>query len=221
LRDADPTIPDALHDRAADNWRSLLAIADAAGGEWPEGARRAALKLGEAEEDADFGVQLLADVRAVFEALDTDRLASKVLIAELTQMSERPWLAFDRGKPITVRQLARLLKPFDVGSRQLRIEGQNVHGYSCEDFEDAFSRYLPAAGGYNPLRRYNPRQDWKVVTSDPLHSGTGAADEKHGKPLGANACSVVADENSGSGGVRHRDTCEDPGCTGCAPTVAS
>lgn len=35
LRDADPEVPPELHDRAADNWRPLLAIADAAGGEWP------------------------------------------------------------------------------------------------------------------------------------------------------------------------------------------
>ena len=36
LREADPAVPPELHDRAADNWRPLLAIADLAGGEWPE-----------------------------------------------------------------------------------------------------------------------------------------------------------------------------------------
>ena len=45
LRQADPAVPDQLHDRAADNWRPLLAIADAAGGEWPERARKAAKTL--------------------------------------------------------------------------------------------------------------------------------------------------------------------------------
>src|SRR5262249_49044689 len=35
LIDADPPVPDTLHDRAADNWRPLLAIADLAGGQWP------------------------------------------------------------------------------------------------------------------------------------------------------------------------------------------
>jgi putative DNA primase/helicase len=40
LTDPDPDIPDALNDRAADNWRPLLAIADLAGGEWPARARR-------------------------------------------------------------------------------------------------------------------------------------------------------------------------------------
>src|SRR5215467_9888005 len=37
LRDADPKVPDDLHNRPADNWRSLLAIADAVGGDhWPK-----------------------------------------------------------------------------------------------------------------------------------------------------------------------------------------
>jgi uncharacterized protein DUF3631 len=44
LASSDPKIPDALHDRAADNWRPLLAIADVAGGDWPVRARRAALE---------------------------------------------------------------------------------------------------------------------------------------------------------------------------------
>src|SRR5262249_19350632 len=43
LRDPDPQIPRELNDRAADNWRPLLAIADIAGGTWPQDARRAAL----------------------------------------------------------------------------------------------------------------------------------------------------------------------------------
>ena len=45
LIDPDPAIPQALNDRAADNWRPLLAIADMAGGEWPQRAREAACVL--------------------------------------------------------------------------------------------------------------------------------------------------------------------------------
>jgi len=55
LREADPVLPGGLSDRACDNWRPLLAIADAAGGDWPERARRAALLLNQSEaveEDA-------------------------------------------------------------------------------------------------------------------------------------------------------------------------
>jgi putative DNA primase/helicase len=38
-------VPAQLHDRAADNWRPLLTIADRAGGSWPDIARKAALAL--------------------------------------------------------------------------------------------------------------------------------------------------------------------------------
>jgi Protein of unknown function (DUF3631)/Protein of unknown function (DUF3489) len=45
LKAAVPEVPDVLHDRARDLWRVLLAIADVAGGGWPERARRAAEDL--------------------------------------------------------------------------------------------------------------------------------------------------------------------------------
>ena len=45
LAEARPELPDELDDRAADGWEPLLAIAAAAGGDWPARARRAALAL--------------------------------------------------------------------------------------------------------------------------------------------------------------------------------
>jgi Protein of unknown function (DUF3631) len=64
-------VPDALevdNDRAKDVWEPLLTIAEAAGGEWPERARKAGRALaGEAvEEEEESGVQLLSDIRGVF-----------------------------------------------------------------------------------------------------------------------------------------------------------
>ena len=41
IRSADPEMPVGVFNRTADNWRPLLAIADAVGGEWPARARRA------------------------------------------------------------------------------------------------------------------------------------------------------------------------------------
>ena len=49
LTAAQSEIPDSLNDRAADNWEPLLAIADLAGGDWPEAARRAARALSGAD----------------------------------------------------------------------------------------------------------------------------------------------------------------------------
>jgi len=52
LTAADPAVPATLNDRAADNWRPLLAVADLAGGEWPKRARDAALVLSGDSHDA-------------------------------------------------------------------------------------------------------------------------------------------------------------------------
>ena len=67
LRDSDPNVPQLQTDRAADNWRPLLAIADQVGGIWPDRARKAAVLLsGRKDEDEDAAVLLLADVQRVF-----------------------------------------------------------------------------------------------------------------------------------------------------------
>ena len=60
LTDPEPSIPDALNDRAADNWRPLLAIADLAGGAWPGKAREAACLLSGEGHDTSVNVELLA-----------------------------------------------------------------------------------------------------------------------------------------------------------------
>ncbi len=68
LREADPKIPDALDDRAADNWHALFAVADLAGGLWPDRARQVAVYLSKdrARDDDAPGVQLLSDLRVLF-----------------------------------------------------------------------------------------------------------------------------------------------------------
>jgi len=63
-------IPDGLNDRAADNWRLLLVIAEAVGGEWPSLAREAAVLLsgfGVRDDSSDAGC-LLADLRRIFDS---------------------------------------------------------------------------------------------------------------------------------------------------------
>ena len=157
LRAADPDVPPKLHDRAADNWRPLLAIADAAGGPWPERARRAALQLSGAEEDdGDARVLLLADLRRVFDR--RERMTSAEIVAQLGKMEDRPWPEWRRGQPITARGLARLLEPYGVRPRQYRDgERGGLRGYLAKDLADAWGRYLP----YTPSEALRP-----LATSD-------------------------------------------------------
>jgi hypothetical protein len=60
-----PALPEELNDRQQGGAEPLLAIADAAGGEWPAKARAALLELytGSAAKDNSLGVRLLADIR--------------------------------------------------------------------------------------------------------------------------------------------------------------
>ncbi len=145
LRGADPEVPGELGDRAADNWRPLLAIADLAGGEWPEWARRAALALsGNGSEPRDsVREQLLADIREAFEERGPGRLLTEDLLQDLRAREDRPWGEWRGGHPLSAVQLARLLKPFGVRPRLFRTGPKVARGYEPESFADAFSRYLP------------------------------------------------------------------------------
>jgi hypothetical protein len=71
-----PTMPASLRNRQADNWRVLLAIADADGREWGNAARTAAVAMS-AGGDEDPAVELLADIRDIFNHLVVDRLAGR------------------------------------------------------------------------------------------------------------------------------------------------
>src|SRR5262249_39275509 len=142
LRSADPSVPDALNDRAADCWRPLLSVADRVGGSWPELARKAAVTLSNIEDDST-GTKLLTDVRMIFKSQGIDRIFSEGLAAELGKLEGRPWAEWGKSeKPITKNQLARQLKPFDIVPGSVRIGDDNKKGYKVEQFEDAFSRYV-------------------------------------------------------------------------------
>ncbi len=146
VKGADPAEPSELDDRAADNWRALLAVADAAGGHWPAKARGAALMLSgaQARPDGSIGVALLADLRSIFAEHEADRLGSAQICQALTAMEGRPWAEYRRGRPMSPNQLARALRPFDVSPTTLQLtDGAKLKGYKADDFKESFGRYLP------------------------------------------------------------------------------
>jgi hypothetical protein len=150
-RAALPTIavkpPDKLNDRAFDAWEPLLAIAQQVGGDWPKLAADAAVALsgGEAASE-ERSVELLADIRGTFDANGLDEITTKALIAALCADDERPWATWNKGKPISDRQIAKLLKQFPIISEDIHPpEGKHAKGYKRARFLDAFERYLPPA----------------------------------------------------------------------------
>jgi hypothetical protein len=80
---------------ARDNWWPLLAIAEAAGGEWPTLAITAAKKLSGRDDDETPGIMLLADLADLFARAEDSEgepvaLASAKIVTELAEMEDRP-----------------------------------------------------------------------------------------------------------------------------------
>lgn len=143
LIDAAPELPHLLSDRQQDGCEPLLAIADAARGDWPQKARKALLEIltSEAAVDDSSGVHLLSDIRNVFDQRQAERLSTADLLAGLCD-TEPQWLEFTRGKPLSAPAIARLLRPFGIGHRKLRFGDATLWGYERDTFTDAWLRYL-------------------------------------------------------------------------------
>ena len=193
-----PASIESLNDRAQDNWESLLAIADAAGGKWPELARDAAKGLSsDSDEDDSIRVLLLSDIAAIFKEKDVDRLPSATLVRELVAMEEHPWPEFSRGKELTTRQLARLLKAFSITPKTIRVSKDETYkGYELKTFSDAFARYIPSS---DPSHRNNPvlarvSGENASVTDAPV-----LRIEKPLKPSTGAVCDGVTDRKGGNG----------------------
>jgi len=163
----DPAMPAGIVNRAADNWRPLLAIADAAGGEWPQRAREAAVDARAATEDDDGSrlEPLLSDIRDLFGT--KAEMPSADLVGGLVAIEGRPWAEMGkRGKPMTQNMLARMLKPLKIAPDEIGPEDARVRGYKRARFKEAFGRYLPEEapeGASQPSSR--PERD-EMGTSD-------------------------------------------------------
>jgi hypothetical protein len=145
-RTARPELPDALSDRAQDNWEPLLAIAGCAGEAWVQRAMAAALELsGSTEEVVSTGNELLADIQQVFESKRVPKITTTGLIRALVEDPEAAWATYNRGHELTPRQLARMLKGYGVASKNVRIDHEQAKGYDRDQFADAFSRYVSAS----------------------------------------------------------------------------
>jgi hypothetical protein len=142
LEKAEPVMP--LEDRAADTWEPLIAVADLAGCDWPELARRAAVLLTADRDQAgnvSDRIRLLADCRTAFG--DAEALPSTILVGRLRADPEAPWCEPPPG--ITQKRLGALLADYDIRSMPIRFGepiGQ-VRGYHRTDFADAWARYCP------------------------------------------------------------------------------
>lgn len=145
VRTARPNLPQSLNDRAQDNWSGLLAIASCAGDAWLERATAAALKLsGEKPNDTQsVGNELLADIKHIFETKQLDKISTAELIAALCEDEELSWATYNRGKPLSPRQLSKRLNDYGISSKTVRFNTYDTaKGFDKNQFLEAFTRYL-------------------------------------------------------------------------------
>ncbi|WP_368414899.1 DUF3631 domain-containing protein [Falsiroseomonas sp.] len=211
----DPAVPEAMGDREGDISVPLLAIADDAGGAWPERARAALLTVfgrrTADEGNMEAGALLLSDIRTLFFDLSALRLTSADIVARLGQMEERPWPEWRNGKPMTPPQLARALAPFGIRPATLRFGKDTAKGYPREDFAEAWARYLPpettssaTAGDFEPSQRHNQGKPRASGENGPVTRMAGVTAQNHGKPaenLGCDGVTVSAPPIGPEGGA--------------------
>lgn len=178
LREAEPDLPEDLSDRQQDSAEPLLAIADLAGGPWPDRLRKALLALCTdiSVEDGSIGLRLLNDIRVVFTRSGVDRLTSEDIVTELTSIEDAPWSDW-YGKKFTARNVADKLRPFGISPGTIRVktitkDGEKEttkKGYMWDQFKDAWTRYLPQpTGALTPKTAFNPSQPSQLNKTNSL-----------------------------------------------------
>lgn len=165
LLQAEPDLPLDLDDRAAEAWEPLLAIADMAGGDWPAKARAAALALsGDVErDDVTTGTLLLGAIRDAFG--ESDRMTTVELLAKINADEELPFGGWSDGNGLDGRRLAKLLKPYKVKPRPVRIDDEVAKGYLRSQLEEVWERWLPHPAG--TVTSVTSVTDYGGVTHDP------------------------------------------------------
>jgi putative DNA primase/helicase len=207
----DPAVPEALGDREGDLAVPLLAIADDAGGPWPERMRGALVtifgKRAADEGAADLATMLLADLREVFGRAKGDRLSSGQILCALWDLKERPWPEFRNGRALNAAQLAKLLRPFGIRPVTIRLgENETPKGYYREAFAEAWQRYLPPEdtpsaleGASEPPQRHNVGILRVSGEFGAATQGRTVAQQNSRKPAENKDCGGVADQTPPSG----------------------
>lgn len=121
----------------------------------------------------------------------------------LNEDNEANWCGWNKVRGMTARNLAKILKDFDIVSKSLRINFDNAKGYCKEQFINAFKRYLNhSATEQTPLTKSASLTN--VIPSQPKvyndlshknkrHNDPSVTDQKTLKSCYSKVCNVVTD----------------------------
>jgi hypothetical protein len=159
LKAAQPVMPSGFFSRLAENFHFLFAVADLAGGDWPQRARAAARKVSQEQDEPSPQRRLLE----VFYNLGQQ---GPLLISDELERSvpaDDDFFSYYRGPDgkgvghsINKWEIATLIKKFDRELRPKLIHprGETVRGYDVSDprFATLFKHYL----GKDPIEPRPP-----------------------------------------------------------------
>ena len=196
LKDLEPDVPITGNDRQTDNWLPLFAIASCAGEKWPEFVKEALLEIAEGQdEEESLNIQLLRDIKKIFEDHHSDRILSADLVNKLLKTEDTPWRTFGYGRGLSQNSLARMLKLFKVRPKNVRQGTKIYKGYFAKQFEESFERYmLISTPLIEPQHRYKSimtKAGGQFTTVTQKENVTVA---KPRKTIALLDCSGVADE---------------------------
>jgi hypothetical protein len=149
VAEAWPEIPDGLVDRDEEIAEPLLAVAEVAGGSWPERVRAAikALLLGQsgARQVETPAERLMSDIREVWTG---DQVGSATLAARMTSLRGAPWRAVFPDPARAAAELSRYLAPRGITPVKIWLpdEQRSVQGYKAEQFIAAWAEIEAPSG---------------------------------------------------------------------------
>lgn len=140
----------------------------------------------------------------MFESKGVDKISTADLIAALLADDEKSWATYNRGKPISAKQIANRLKGYGIRSKSIRLGYEVSRGFELSHFKDAFARYLTPP-------------DLPILSATPLQTSPGAAlsvaDRKSvtvtqtasatPQPASQLGCNTVADKKPIFGVLKH------------------
>src|SRR5262249_53668859 len=128
----------------------------------------------------------LQEIYGIFQSVD--RVTSADLASHLGKQVDKRWAEWRHGKPITQRQVARLLAPLKIRPNTIRVGVDDTpKGYMREWFNDAFARYTP-----HLIR----------------HTATGEENQGHTSKINPPQKSRVADQKISVSNGNHRDVAD-------------
>ena len=134
-----------LQDRVRSNWLPLIAVANAAGGEWPKCIKEIAEQVEGKRPKRTSELRILYDVKATIESDGRDLIGSKWLLGKLNKNSDWSYGDLNGGRGLTEHALGAMLNDFlgqlDLKGVRQRVKGKLTRGWHRNDLEAVFAAY--------------------------------------------------------------------------------